>query len=143
MGIMQKFVLLGLLGLCAWEDMKRKELTVMNLLLFAISGLLLHLFFPICSIYSILWGISLGVAVLGVSFLSRGGIGMGDGILLMVTGVYLGGTANLELFLLGISFSALWAMGLVVIWKKRGKDQMAFAPFLLASYLVMLVRWQI
>ena len=80
MGIMQKFVLLGLLGLCAWEDMKRKELTVMNLLLFAISGLLLHLFFPICSIYSILWGISLGVAVLGVSFLSRGGIGMGDGI---------------------------------------------------------------
>ncbi|MCI9531880.1 MAG: hypothetical protein HFH38_09050 [Lachnospiraceae bacterium] len=140
---MQKFVLLGLLGLCAWEDMKRKELTVMNLLLFAISGLLLHLFFPICSIYSILWGISLGVAVLGVSFLSRGGIGMGDGILLMVTGVYLGGTANLELFLLGISFSALWAMGLVVIWKKRGKDQMAFAPFLLASYLVMLVRWQI
>ncbi len=115
----------------------------MNLLLFAVSGLLLHLFFPICSIYSILWGISLGVAVLGVSFLSRGGIGMGDGILLMVTGVYLGGTANLELFLLGISFSALWAMGLVVIWKKRGKDQMAFAPFLLASYLVMLVRWQI
>ncbi len=140
---MQKYILLGLLGLCAWEDMKRKELTVMNLLLFAVSGLLLHLFFPICSIYSILWGISLGVAVLGVSFLSRGGIGMGDGILLMVTGVYLGGTANLELFLLGISFSALWAMGLVVIWKKRGKDQMAFAPFLLASYLVMLVRWQI
>ncbi len=140
---MQRYVLLGLLGMCAWEDVKQKKLTIMKMLLFGIGGMLLHLFSPTCSIYSILWGIFLGVAVMGVSWMSQGGIGMGDGILLVVTGVYLGGAANLELFLLGILLAAIWAMGLVLIWKKKGKEQIAFAPFLLASYLAMLVRWQL
>ena len=140
---MQRYILLGLLGLCTWEDWKKKELTVINILLFVIGGMMLHLIFPVCSIYSILWGISLGAAVMAMSWASRGSIGMGDGILLMVTGVYLGGAANLELFLIGLLFSALWAMVLVVFCKKKGKEQIAFVPFLLVSYVTMLLRWQL
>ena len=134
---MQKYLVLGLLGLCSWEDMKRKRLTVVYILLFGICGMMLHLFSPICSIYSILGGILLGLAMMLASVATGGMVGMGDGILLAVTGVYLGGTGNLELL------SACWSLGLVVLKKKRGKDQIAFVPFLLASYLTMLFRWQI
>ncbi len=140
---MQKYLVLGLLGLCSWEDMKRKRLTVVYILLFGIGGMMLHLFSPICSIYSILGGILLGLAMMLASVATGGMVGMGDGILLAVTGVYLGGTGNLELLSIGLLLSACWSLGLVVLKKKRGKDQIAFVPFLLASYLTMLFRWQI
>lgn len=140
---MQKIVLLGLLSLCTWEDIRRKELTVIYILLFGIAGVILHLFHPVCSIYSLLWGSLLGVGMMALSLLSRGSIGMGDGILLMVTGVYLGGTDNLELFFTGLLLAALWSLALLVCRKKRGKEEIAFVPFLLVSYIFKLIGWQL
>lgn len=99
---MQNYILLALLIICAAEDWKRKEVSVTCILLFGIVGVIMHLFYPNCSVYSMLWGLLLGVSVMGFSLLSRGSIGMGDGILLVVTGVYLGGYRNLELFLMGL-----------------------------------------
>lgn len=140
---MQKYMLLGLLGLCTWEDVRKREVTVIYILLFGIAGVVMHLFFPICSIYSVLWGGLLGVVMMIVSAVSRGNIGMGDGILLVVTGVYLGGSDNLELFLTGLLLAAVWSLGLFVFKKKRGNDEIAFIPFLLISYFIMLIRWQL
>lgn len=140
---MQKIVLLGLLSLCTWEDIRRKELTVAYILLFGIGGMILHLLHPVCSIYSLLWGILLGVSLMLVSWFTRGSIGMGDGILLVVTGVYLGGTDNLVLLITGLLLAAFWSLGLLVCKKKRGKEEIAFVPFLLVSYITMLIRWQL
>lgn len=136
---MQSVVLLILLMICAIEDFKRKEVTVTYILLFGIAGVVLHLFYPNCSIYSILWGLLLGISVMAVSLLSRGSIGMGDGILLAVTGIYLGGYENLELFLVGLFLAGIWSLGLLVLKKKKRKEQIAFIPFLLVAYAFMLV----
>ncbi|MCI8484163.1 MAG: hypothetical protein HFH41_07470 [Lachnospiraceae bacterium] len=140
---MQKYMLLGLLGLCSWEDMKRKELKIVYILLFGIGGMVLHLFYPVCSIYSILWGILLGVIMMLLSWISRGSIGMGDGILLVVTGIYLGGNNNLELFLTGLLLAALWSLSLLAFRKKNRKEEIAFVPFLLVSYITMILRWAV
>ncbi|MCI8300098.1 MAG: hypothetical protein HFI69_07085 [Lachnospiraceae bacterium] len=137
---MQKIMVLGLLGLCTLEDLKRRELTVIYILLFGIGGVLLHLFAPVCSIYSVLWGMMLGIAMVFMSLVTRGSVGMGDGILLMVTGVYLGADGNLELFMTGLFLAALWALALLVLKKKKGKEEIAFVPFLLISYFTMLLR---
>ena len=137
---MQKVMVLGLLGLCSLEDVKHKHLTIIYILMFGIGGVVLHLFAPVCSIYSILCGMLLGVAMIVISAITRGSVGMGDGILLVVTGVYLGGYENLELFMTGLLLSALWSLGLLVFKKKKRKDEIAFVPFLLLSYFVMLFR---
>lgn len=137
---MQKVIVLGLLGICSLEDIKCKRLTVMYILMFGIGGLILHLFAPVCSIYSILWGMFLGIGMMLLSFVTCGSIGMGDGILLVVTGVYLGGYGNLELFMTGLLLSALWSLGLLVLKKKKRKEEIAFVPFLLLSYFIMLFR---
>jgi len=137
---MHKFLVLGLLGLCSLEDIKRKELTIVYILMFGIGGIILHLFAPVCSIYSVLWGMVIGIALILVSLVTRGSVGMGDGILLMVTGVYLGGYGNLELFMKGLFLAAVWSLGLLVLKKKRGKEEIAFVPFLLVSYLSILIR---
>lgn len=136
---MQNVILLILLLICAVEDFKRKEVTVTYILLFGVVGVVLHLFYPNCSVYSMLWGLLLGIGVMVVSFLSHGSIGMGDGILLAVTGVYLGGYENLELFLMGLFLAAIWSLVLLVRKKKKRKERIAFIPFLLAAYALMLV----
>lgn len=136
---MQNAILLILLFICAMEDLKRKEVTVMYILLFGIIGVVSHLFYPNCSIYSILWGLLLGLSIMAVSLFSRGNIGMGDGILLTVTGVYLGGYKNLELFLTGLFLAGIWSLGLLVLKKKKRKEKIAFMPFLLIAYAFMLV----
>ena len=128
---MQKFVVLGLLGLCSLEDIKRKQLTLIYILVFGIGGILLHLFVPVCSIYSVLWGMLLGIGMVFISIVTGGSVGIGDGVLLVVTGVYLGGQGNLQLFLTGLFLSALWALALLALKKKKGKEEIAFVPFLL------------
>lgn len=137
---MQKVLVLGLLGLCSLEDIKHRRLTVFYILMFGVVGIVLHLFAPVCSIYSILWGMLLGGAVILISVVTHGSLGMGDGILLVVTGVYLGGYGNLELFLTGLFLAAFCSLGLLAFKKKRQKDEMAFVPFLFVSYFIMLFR---
>ena len=136
---MQSVVLLILLSICAVEDLKQKEVTVTYILLFGIIGVFLHLFYPGCSVYSMLWGLLLGIAVMAMSVLTHGEIGLGDGILLTVTGVYLGGYQTLELFLIGICLAGVWSLGVILLKKKKRKDKIAFMPFLLMAYAFMLV----
>lgn len=78
-----------------------------------------------------------------VSWITHGKAGIGDGILLVVTGVYLGGMGNLKLFFTGLVLAAFWSLWLLVSGKKKRKDRIAFVPFLLLSYLMMIIRWQI
>lgn len=140
---MQKYVLLGLLSLCTWEDIRQKKVTLIYILIFGIIGVWMHLFAPACSVYSMLWGMVPGAVMIMVSRFSRGSVGVGDGILLTVTGIYLGSPGNLELFLTGLLLAACWALFLLATGKKKGKETIPFIPFLLASYVVMIVRWQI
>lgn len=137
---MQKMLVLGLLGLCSLEDVKYRRLTVIYILMFGIVGVILHMFAPVCSIYSILWGMLLGIVLILISVVTRGSLGMGDGILLVVTGVYLGGYGNLQLFLYGLLLSALCSLGLLLLKRKKRKDEIAFVPFLLLSYFFLLFR---
>lgn len=137
---MQKMLVLGLLSLCSFEDVKYRRLTVIYIFMFGIAGVILHMFAPVCSIYSILWGMLLGLVLILISAATRGSLGMGDGILLVVTGVYLGGYGNLQLFLYGLLLSALCSLGLLVLKRKKRKDEIAFVPFLLLSYFFLLFR---
>lgn len=136
---MQNYVLLGLLVPCAAEDIRKKEVNVIYILLLGVVGGILHLISPNCSMSSILLGLLPGAAMMALSCFTRGSIGMGDGILLVVTGVYLGGSKNLRLLLTALLLAALWALVLLVLKKKKRKERIAFVPFLLAAYAVMLV----
>ena len=137
---MQKMLVLGLLSLCSFEDVKYRRLTVIYIFMFGIAGVILHMFAPVCSIYSILWGMLLGLVLILISVATRGSLGMGDCILLVVTGVYLGGYGNLQLFLYGLLLSALCSLGLLALKRKKRKDEIAFVPFLLLSYFFLLFR---
>ena len=88
---------------------------------------------------NMLLGMSVGVALLFFSVLTGGKIGAGDGVLLIVTGIYLGLEQNLQLFFCGLLLCSMWALGLLILRKKTRKDSIPFVPFLLAAYMGMLV----
>lgn len=134
-----QLAIMGMLAICTAQDIKRKQIRLNVVLGFGILGIFFHMLWRMQSIENLLLGMSLGVALLLVSIATGGKIGAGDGVLLIVTGIYLGLKQNLELFFCGLFLCGIWALGLLVLRKRSRKDCIPFVPFLLASYIGMLV----
>lgn len=134
-----RVVVMGMLALCSAEDIKKKRIRLNPLLAFGILGIFFHMLWRMQSIGDLLLGMTVGVVLLFLSVLTGGKIGMGDAVLLIVTGIYLGLRQNLELFFYGLIMCSMWALGLLILRKKSRKDSIPFVPFLLAAYMGMLV----
>lgn len=135
--MLQTYTLLGMLGWCSIEDYRKQKILVYPVLIFGIAGLLLHLYYRNLSIYNLLAGMAVGVGLLVLGYLT-GQVGAGDALVVMVSGIYLGFWENARLFFQGLVFCGLWCLLLLVLGKKKGRDEVAFVPFLLLSYLEMM-----
>ncbi len=87
-------------------------------------------------------GVIVGIGLILLAKLSRGGIGAGDGVVFVVTGLVLEMWENVILL-----FMSLWIVGilgaiLLVIRRVRRKTLIPFVPFILLGYGVMYV-WEI
>ena len=132
-------IVMGMLTLCSAQDIKKKQIRLNPVLIFGILGIFFHMLWRVHSMENMLLGMSVGVALLFFSVLTGGKIGAGDGLLLIVTGIYLGLEQNLQLFFCGLLLCSMWALGLLILRKKTRKDSIPFVPFLLAAYMGMLV----
>lgn len=137
--MIQSYALLGMLSLCTIEDCRNKKILLCPVFLFGIAGMLMHLYYRNMDIYSLLAGVLIGVFLLCVSKVTGGKIGAGDGLVLMVTGIYLGFENNTILFLHGLLFCGIWSLFLLVLKKKKRNDEVPFMPFLFLAYLEMLL----
>lgn len=134
---MSSISLLSMLGICSYEDIRWKRVGVMFILGFGVLGFILHLFFPAHTVPEILGGMAIGIVMFLISILSNESIGKGDALILTISGIYLGFWKNL--FLL---FGACLLLGMVgMVYLARGKRRITlpFVPFLLATYLVILI----
>lgn len=92
--------------------------------------------------YWILGGVVPGLIIIAISWCTRGQIGIGDGIIFIVSGIFLGFYENEVLLFLSLLFSAA-AGGILVLLKRMGrKDAFPFVPFVCAGYGVMSL-WEI
>lgn len=136
---MERGILLGMLALYGVEDLRKKTISARYLPLFAIAGMGLHLFLQNLSVVSILLGMAVGLGMMGLSVLTRGSIGMGDGMLLVVSGVFLGGAANVELLFTGLFYAAVFSLGILVLGKRKKHREIPFVPFLFLGYVTMVL----
>lgn len=127
-----------MLSICSIEDIYKQKVHSIMVLLFGIVGVVVHLLQRQISIYSILAGAVIGVLVMLLSKAGKGMVGIGDGLVLMVTGIYLGGTENMRLLCGGLLLTAICGLGLLLFFRKRRTDTIPFVPFLLLSYMGML-----
>lgn len=133
-----RIAVIGMLAICSAEDLRRKQVHLNLILAFGIAGIVFHMLWQMQTIENVIFGMSVGGVLLLFSILTRGRIGAGDGILMVVTGIYLGLEQNLELLMCSLFICAVYALGLLVFRKKNRKDTVAFVPFVLVSYVCML-----
>lgn len=137
--MIQSVVLLGTLTVAAYRDYKEKKVYICSMMLAASTGVLLHLFYRTPSLADMLAGAGLGVVILILSYVTRQGIGAGDGIVVLVTGIFLGFWQNLELFLTALFLAGFAALFLLVIKRKGRRYRLPFLPFLTVAYLIQLL----
>ena len=126
----------------ARQDLRQHEVSIPSLGIFAAAGILVNLLLKYQSSLELLTGIGSGVFVLAAAAVTRGAIGFGDGLLLCVTGIYLGGSENMQLLMAGLLLCALVLGAGLILGKAGWKQQFPFVPFLcLAQFGRML--WKV
>lgn len=130
--------MMGMLTICSVQDIIWKQIRLDPVLGFGILGVIFHLLWQQQTIGSILMGMMVGIGLLLLSLLSRGRIGAGDGVLLIVTGVYLGLQKNLALLFYALLICGCFALFLLLTRRKRRQDAIPFVPFLLIAYIFLL-----
>ena len=132
-------VVKGILGLFllinTWQDWRRREILLWSVWSFGGLGLLLNMLSQEQSWSSILLGVVMGGIWLLFSLISRSSIGMGDGFILCVSGLYLGWRENLEMLVGALLLCAVFSAGLLLLKRAGRETRLPFVPFLFASYL--------
>lgn len=137
---MQYFVLLAALVISAYGDWKEKKVSVNLLLVTGISGVVLHMAYHTPALGDMLGGIALGALLLPAAWITRESIGTGDGLMVMVSGIYLGFQKNMELFLIALLLAGCFGLFLILVKRKERNYRIPFIPFLLVSYLLLLIQ---
>ena len=135
-----KCILLLLLVVHTWEDIRGKRLSGGFLIAAGVAAIIIYLFQQPFSRLSLLGGIGIGAFLLIFSILSRGGVGAGDGWLFCVTGMFLGFSENMFLLMTALLFSAGYALILLLKKQCGRKKEFAFLPFVLSAYMLFLFR---
>lgn len=94
------------------------------------------------SLQSAFLGVIVGIVLVAISLLTRGEIGIGDGILFMICGLLFGIYENGVLLFLSLVFTAIVSGALILTRHAGRKYTLPFAPFVFAGFGVMCI-WKI
>ncbi len=129
--------LLGIMLFGGIEDIRKKRVSLTVLSAGAVTALLYHIFWRSHTIVDMLLGSIIGALLLLCARLTGGKVGMGDGLFLMMTGLFLGWQDNLAVFFLGTLLAGMYGLAMFALKMKRPQDEIAFIPFLGAAYLIL------
>ena len=134
-----KLVITCILGVLAVIDFKKKQ--VSNVFLLIVSGIVIinYVIFRPITMVSLVGGILIGTVLLGISYITRQKIGVGDGLLIMILGAYLGFEGIGVVLLYALTLSAIWSGLLMIIKKVNRNYTIAFIPFIFVGYVGVLI----
>lgn len=132
--MLQNIVLLVILGMFAYQDYRKRKVSLFFLLASAICGIMFELCLRLHTIGDVVSGMGIGAALLIVAVISRERVGIGDGLIMVVTGMFLGFAGNLKLFLTSLLLIGTAALILLILKRKEKNDQIPFGPFLFGGY---------
>ena len=134
---METIGLVCLYGITAFDDLRIKQVRMMEIIVFAIIGIIYDVICRPFSLWEIFGGVLVGVGLYLFSILSKEKMGKGDALIIMVSGLFLGCINTLILLWLS---SVMAAVAGVIYTKRHGKNmeyEMPFVPFLLLAYIIM------
>ena len=133
---METIGLACLYGLTALDDLKTKQVRVIEIIIFGVLGILINIVYRPHTLISVAGGVGIGLLTIIFSYLSKEKIGMGDAYIITVTGLYLGFIDTAVL--LWFSSALAGITGIILIRKyDNPKLELPFVPFLLLGYMIM------
>ena len=129
------WVIFFMLAICGVVDWKEKKIPVR---LLVIMSLVIGVFSLLCQntgTVSRLFGAGVGVLAFLVSRVTKEALGYGDDWLILILGIYMGGSKILQLLLWASLFSGM--VSLFFLFKKKWRRDITipFVPFLTIAYL--------
>ncbi len=132
---MEQICVLSFLGINSYFDIRKGEISLRVAAAYMILGVF-YLFLHRQRMPLFLAGVLPGLLLLCIGKVSGGALGLGDGLIVLVAGLYMGIWKTLEFITVAVLLAAVWA-GILMFGKKRGgKASFPFVPFLLAAYAV-------
>lgn len=131
-------VLLLFLSTAAYYDLKTGKVHIVTILFGAAGGMTARLSAGTFFLPDVAAGAAGGGFLLLLGLATHQAIGYGDGLLIMVTGIFLGWYGNFCLLVTAFFLSAVCSVLYLLCGLKKRSDTIPFAPFLLFGYLVLM-----
>lgn len=138
---MREVCVLAFLGVNTWTDLRKKQVSLAAVALFAVTAVVWRLYIGGIS-RSVFVSVGIGCFFLLVSFMTKGALGMGDGWLLTALGLGLEIGEFLTVLFVGLLCCALWALVLMAVFRKGRNAEIPFVPFLLLGYIGGVLLWK-
>ena len=124
-------------GLTAFDDIKTKQVRMLEIIVFGILGIIVNIVWPVKSFESIICGLLVGIVLYLFSILTNEKIGKGDCFIIMVSGLYLGFIDVLVLIWISSLLALMYGLITIKRLKKDSSYEIPFVPFLLSGFLLM------
>ncbi len=118
------------LGCISIEDMRKREISTLSLLLLGGLGVFLSLLGGEWKDISVLCRFLPGLIFLGLGKISRESIGYGDGFVILCLGSYLTVTQLLGACMTAVTLAGVAALFLMILLHRGRRTQIPFVPFL-------------
>ena len=126
--------LIIILGVICVSDIKRKKIPVYMLIVLAAAGIISNFTVGEFDIEKRIIAMLPGMILLIVSMITKQQIGYGDGMIILIMGLYIDIDDILSIVLSSFLLSSIAAIILMTVFKKKKNFEMAFSPFLLIGY---------
>lgn len=136
--MLKKSIIFMMLLLFSIEDIRKRRIDILPLLAFSVIGAVYQAVTRALTILEICGGMLLGVGLLGIAKMTGESLGYGDGMLFLVTGIYLGGWDNCSLLMTSLVLAFVFAIIQILVRKKSAKSEIPFVPFVLSAYVLYL-----
>lgn len=124
---------------CMITDIRYRIIPPIFMSVCLIAACLVNCFVLKTSLLTVAAGGIFGLAFIGISMMSHGAIGLGDGILIMVLGVWCGFGTAVFMTLTALIIATIF--GLTVLWAKHdgGHLELPLAPFFSVPWILLVV----
>ena len=128
-----KISILIILVISSIEDIRKKEISLWEILLLSglsFSAVVASIFDGSFDLWSVLLSLLPGAAMIFLAFITREGIGYGDGLMALAIGPALGAGSSIMTIVTAVCVSGLFSGILLVLKRAERKTKIAFAPFI-------------
>lgn len=136
---MKEILLISGLCIMSVEDIRKKEIRRVWLLVLGVAGVLLMVVGGGLRGMADLAGFIPGMLCLLVAWMTKEQLGWGDAILILVMGCYLDAIALMNVCMIAFAIAGFAALVLIVVVKKSKKYELPLVPFLLTGYVLLCV----